>query len=62
MENFKENSIEQLLAELFARVAALEVKLVSLEKETNLGGVYLDGVPEHLKNFIEERRKARGNE
>lgn len=59
LEDFKEKTLEQMVAELYIKVADLEKRLVEAEKEVETGGVYLDGVPETIQEFIIERKKTK---
>lgn len=48
-------ALEQEVSALIVKIAELDQRISKLESDGSSNGVYLDGVPENIKNYIAKK-------
>jgi len=49
-------TLDQEVNDLIVKIAELDQRISKLESSGNLDGIYLDGVPENIREYIKEKK------
>lgn len=51
----KNITLEQEISALMVKIADLDQRISKLESDGSVSGIYLEGVPENIKNYIAKK-------